>query len=138
MAAPKAKWGKLNWLLNLNLLNSSFKTAINRLAKHSSGDLARSLRLKNYRGSLTTKLVITLITRAHARIFDMGGPIPDRQAHKGKVMHFIGSRDGKVIFRRKVKSFMYKGVHWVQHGFDDFWNKGKYRGDKPCIVGWEK
>lgn len=138
MAAPKAKWGKLNWLLNLELLNSSFKTAINRLAKRPSGDLSRSLRLKNYRGSITTKLVITLVVKAYARIFDMGGPIPARQARKGKVMRFRGSRDGKLLYRRKVKGFQYKGVGWVAKGFDDFWSKGQYRGQKPVVVGWEK
>lgn len=148
MAAPKREWGSLKWTLNLELLNSHFKRAINRLAKNPTGRLAKSLRLKNYRGSMETRLIITMGALPYARIQDIGGTWPPGGAYRtvgrpsftkpSQLGRFkFRGQDGKILYRRLLKPYTIKGFHWVAEGFNRFWDEGSYGANKPVSVGWE-
>ncbi|HUW35312.1 MAG TPA: hypothetical protein VM223_27185 [Planctomycetota bacterium] len=131
MAAPRKAWGALNWPLNLNNLVSHWKRAI----PHRSGRAAKSLSLRNTRGSMKTQLVVTLAGPAYLRILDEGGWVPARRARNAKVMKFMG-RDGAVHYRRRVRGFRYPARNWVRKGFRAFWAAGKFAGKMPVDVGW--
>lgn len=133
MAAAKAKWGNLNWTLNLESLISAIKDSV----PVRQGTLRQSLRLVNVRGTIKTELRITVSAVPYARISDLGGQIPEREARRAKAMRFIGARDGAVLFARKVAGFNYPASHYLARAFELFWSRFSFSGAKPVSVGWE-
>ena len=131
MAAPRRAWGAAQWALNLIDLISAWKRAVPR----RSGTLHRALDLHTVRGTVKTTLRI-LVNCVYARISDQGGRIPERpKAGPGRMTFF--SR-GKFWTLNRAAGFDYPASRWVSRGFEDFWGRGNYRGQKPIAVGWQK
>lgn|GEM_PF-2295919 len=134
MAAPKHQWGKLNWALNLEKLVSAWKREL--AGSSRSHRLQRVLKLKSVRGTVKDRLVLTVRAVPYARIQDQGGRVPARSAKPPRRVMRFKARDGRILYRRRVKGFTMKPKHWVRKGFDRFWKAGSYRGARPLAVGW--